>query len=59
MFLTFLHICQERLLIGLWTVVATYLILKVINMFSDIRVSSEGEEEGLDVFEHNEQGYSL
>jgi len=45
--------------IGLWTVVATYLILKVLNMFTDIRVSSEGEEEGLDVFEHNEQGYSL
>jgi len=45
--------------IGLWTIVATYLILKVLNMFTDIRVSSEGEEEGLDVFEHNEQGYSL
>ena len=45
--------------IGLWTIIATYLILKILNMFTDIRVSSEGEEEGLDVFEHNEKGYSL
>ena len=45
--------------IGLWTIVATYLILRVLNMFTNIRISREGEEEGLDVFEHNEQGYSL
>ena len=45
--------------IGLWTVIATYIILKVINMFTDIRVSSEAEEEGLDIHEHNESGYSL
>jgi len=47
------------IVIGLWTIIATYLILKILNMFTDIRVSSEGEEEGLDVYEHNEQGYSL
>jgi Amt family ammonium transporter len=42
-----------------WTAVTTYLILKAINAFIDIRVSSDDEEEGLDISEHNEQGYSL
>ena len=47
------------IVISAWTVIATYIILKVIGSFTDIRVSEEGEEEGLDIFEHNEQGYSL
>ena len=45
--------------IGIWTVIATYIILKVLNMFTEIRVSNDAEEEGLDIHEHNEQGYSL
>ncbi len=45
--------------IGLWTIIVTYLILKVMSFFSSVRVSAEAEEEGLDVYEHNEQGYSL
>jgi len=45
--------------IGIWTVIATYMILKVLNMFTEIRVSNDAEEEGLDIHEHNEQGYSL
>ena len=45
--------------IGVWTVIATYMILKVLNMFTEIRVSNDAEEEGLDIHEHNEQGYSL
>ena len=45
--------------IGIWTMVATYIILKILNMFTEIRVSNEAEEEGLDIHEHNEQGYSL
>ena len=45
--------------IGLWTIVATYLILRSISMFTTIRVSDEAEEEGLDINEHNEHGYSL
>ena len=45
--------------IGIWTVIATYMILKVLSMFTDIRVSNDAEEEGLDFHEHNEQGYSL
>ena len=47
------------IIISAWTVIATYIILKVIGSFTDVRVSEEGEEEGLDIFEHNEQGYSL
>ena len=47
------------LIICAWTGVATYLILKAINIFVDVRVSSEDEDIGLDVSEHNEQGYSL
>ena len=45
--------------IGIWTVIATYMILKVLSMFTEIRVSNDAEEEGLDIHEHNEQGYSL
>ena len=47
------------LVIGLWTIIATYIILRTINIFTEIRVSSEAEEEGLDIHEHNESGYSL
>ena len=45
--------------IGIWTMVATYMILKILNMFTEIRVSNEAEEEGLDIHVHNEQGYCL
>ena len=45
--------------IGLWTIMATYIILRVLSMYTEIRVSNEAEEEGLDIHEHNEQGYSL
>ena len=47
------------IVIALWTTIATYVILKVMSLFSSLRVSAEAEEEGLDVHEHNEQGYSL
>ena len=45
--------------IGVWTILATYAILKAINTFTSIRVSEEAESEGLDIHEHNENGYSL
>ena len=45
--------------ICLWTGIATWLILKVTSIFIDIRVSSESEDKGLDVSEHNEQAYNL
>jgi Amt family ammonium transporter len=47
------------LVICAWTGIATYVILKILNIFVDIRVTKEEEEEGLDVSLHNEQGYNL
>ncbi len=47
------------IVIALWTAVATYIIIKIIKIFTDIRVSEEAEMEGIDVNEHNEQGYSF
>jgi Amt family ammonium transporter len=50
---------QGIVIICAWTAVATYFILKAISLFTEIRVSIEDEEVGLDISEHNEQGYSL
>ena len=36
-----------------------YVILKILNVFVDLRVTKEEEEEGLDISLHNEQGYNL
>ena len=47
------------LVICAWTGIATYIILNILNIFVDIRVTKEEEEEGLDVSLHNEQGYNL
>ena len=47
------------LVICAWAGIATYIILKILNIFVDIRVTKEEEEEGLDVSLHNEQGYNL
>lgn len=45
--------------IGLWTAVASWIILKLIGSFTSLRVSEEEEYEGLDVTEHEERGYDL
>ncbi len=42
-----------------WTGVVTFIILKILSVFIDLRVSQEEEEEGLDISLHNEQGYNL
>ena len=46
-------------LIAVWTAVVTYMIIKAITVFTDIRVSTDAEAEGVDINEHNEQGYSF
>jgi Amt family ammonium transporter len=46
-------------LIAVWTAVVTYMIIKAITLFTDIRVSTDAEAEGVDINEHNEQGYSF
>ena len=45
--------------IGIWTAVASWIILKVIGSFTPLRVSEEEEYEGLDVVEHEERSYDL
>ena len=45
--------------IGLWTAIASWVILKFIGSFTALRVTEEEEYEGLDVVEHEERGYDL
>ena len=50
---------QGVFIICAYTALITYVILKVLNMFIEVRVTNEQEDIGLDMSEHNEQGYSL
>ena len=43
--------------VGIYSFVATWLILKVVSLFSPLRVSSDDEEQGLDLSVHGEVGY--
>ncbi len=45
--------------VGLYTAAATYILLKLINLITPLRVSEEEETGGLDVVLHNESGYDL
>jgi Amt family ammonium transporter len=42
-----------------WVVAAvgTWVILKILSLFMDLKVSPEVEDEGLDIHEHGEEGY--
>jgi len=42
-----------------WTAVLTYIILKVVALFIELRVNEEDEHMGLDLFSHDEKGYNL
>ena len=42
-----------------WTAVASFVLLKVVNAISPLRVSSDEETEGLDLVLHEEKGYNL
>ncbi len=42
-----------------YTAVATYIILKIVDAFVGLRVSKEDETEGLDIVLHEEKGYNL
>ena len=44
---------------GAWTAVASWAILKLIGSFTPLRVTEEEEYEGLDVVEHEERSYDL
>ena len=45
--------------IGIWTAVASWIILKAIGSLTPLRVTEEEEYDGLDVVEHEERGYDL
>ncbi len=42
-----------------WSGVMTFVILKIVGRFTQLRVSAEQETEGLDIALHEERGYSL
>ncbi|MFA6465585.1 MAG: ammonia channel protein, partial [Desulfurivibrionaceae bacterium] len=42
-----------------YSVVVTFIILKVVDLVIGLRVSAEEEEQGLDLTQHSEIGYSL
>ncbi len=48
---------QGVLVICLWTLVFSWIALKITSMMTNLRVGDEGEHEGLDLTEHNESGY--
>ncbi len=47
------------LAIGAWSGIATWILLKLCDAATGMRVSSDNETEGLDTVEHNEKGYNL
>jgi len=42
-----------------WTAIASFVLLKVVNVISPLRVSDDEETEGLDLVSHEERGYNL
>ena len=42
-----------------YSVVVSFVLLKIIDAIVGLRVDSEGEQQGLDVVEHSEVGYSI
>ena len=46
------------LVVLIWTAVFTYFILKIISMFTSLRVDIEQETDGLDTSLHGESGYN-
>ncbi len=42
-----------------WTAIVTFVILKLVNSFVELRVNEEEETEGLDLVSHEEKGYNL
>ena len=49
---------QGVVVICLWTLVFSWIALKMTSFVTDLRGSQETEYEGLDITEHNESGYS-
>jgi Amt family ammonium transporter len=43
----------------IFAIVATFILLKILDATMGLRVSKEEEEMGLDLSQHNEAGYSI
>lgn len=43
----------------IYTAVASYIILKVVGLITDLRLNEEQEQQGLDIVSHEEKGYDL
>ena len=48
---------QGVVVICVWTLVFSWIALKITSLMADLRVSDENEHEGLDLTEHNESAY--
>ena len=44
---------------AVYAIICTVVILKVMDMFMQIRVDRDSEAKGLDLAEHEERGYNL
>ena len=47
------------LAVGAWSGIVTWVLLKLSDAMTGMRVSPDQETEGLDTVEHNEKGYNL
>ncbi len=45
--------------VGAWSGIVTWILLKLTNAMTGMRVGADQETEGLDTVEHNEKGYNL
>ena len=44
---------------AVWCGIATFVLLKLIGVVTDLRVEVDNERQGLDLAEHEERGYNL
>ena len=42
-----------------WCVIGTYVTLKIVSLFTGLRVTSDDEREGLDLASHGERAWEL
>ena len=47
------------LVTGIYTAIVSYVLLKIIGIFSDLRANDETEQQGLDLVQHGENGYNI
>ena len=43
----------------LYTAVVTYLLLKIVNLITGLRVNADEESQGLDIIDHEERGHDM